>query len=55
MENVKRYAKAAVAVAAFVVVAGNMVLSGDYDSGTLLDSAVAALAALGVYRVANKR
>ena len=52
--KVKTIAKAVVAVAGFVVVAANMVVSGHFDSGSLIDAAVAAAVALGVYRVPNK-
>lgn len=51
--KIKKVAKAVVAVAGFVVVAGNMVVSGHFDPDSLIAAAVAALVAIGVYKVPN--
>lgn len=54
MGKYKHIAKAVVAVAGFLVVAGNMVISGHFDSTTLIAAGTSALVALGVYHVPNK-
>lgn len=53
MQKVRRIAKAVVAVAGFVVIAGNMIVSGEYDADTLFTAAIAAAVAVGVYRIPN--
>lgn len=50
----QKIAKAVVAVAGFLVVVGNMVVSGHYDATTIVSSATALAVALGVYHVPNK-
>lgn len=54
LQKIRPYAKAAVAVAGFILVLGNEIVSGHFDPAALRDAAVAALAALGVYGVSNK-
>lgn len=54
LQKIRPYAKAAVAVAGFVVVVGNEVVSGHFDLIALRDAAIALATALGVYGVTNK-
>lgn len=54
LQKIRPYAKAVVAVAGFVVVLGNEIVSGHFDLAALRDAAIVALTALGVYGVKNK-
>lgn len=54
LAKIQSVAKAVVAVAGFLVVAGGMVVSGHFDGDSLLAAGVALGVALGVYRVPNK-
>ena len=51
--KVKRYAKAAVAVAGLVGVVASCVANGQADAGSVVDSIIALLVAVGVYQVPN--
>lgn len=53
LTKIKPYAKAAVAVAGFVLIVGNQVVSGHIDVQAIVDGATALGVALGVYHVAN--
>lgn len=53
MQKVRQYAKAVVAVAGFLVVAGNAVANGHIDQAALVRTGEAALVALGVFAVPN--
>lgn len=54
LAKIRPYAKAAVAIAGFVVVVGSQVVSGHLDAPAIKDAVLALLVALGVYAVPNR-
>jgi hypothetical protein len=54
LTKIQPYAKAAVAVLGFLLVVAGQLASGSFDVTALYTALVAALTALGVWKVANK-